>query len=510
MPAAGAAVRDHTLTSLMTHELDELVQANWNNVPVLVRVVVELGFRKRRRARMLAQQVSERVRDLIASHQESRQRPRQSTLDLYPWQERALSAWDRNDRWGIVEAVTGAGKTMLGLAAIEREVAEGGKATVLVPSVMLLNQRKKRLADYLPHLDVELLGGGHSGGHDLCDVLIATVQSGARYRISPKAGTSLLVADEVHRYGSEFYRDALEDDFDSRLGLSATWERADGLHEEILEPYFDGVVYTLDYRGAIHDGVISGFRFAMIGVSLPDDVKGEYEEARQAATRLRRRLIIDHGAPDEPFGAFMKWVQAAKHGQVPGAQRRAGFYLSAFQKQQKILAEASGKIECAAALAPAIREADGTLAFTNTVHSARSLAQMLCGQGIAARAVHSDMDANLRRQLINAFELGAISVLVAPKILDEGIDLPDADLAIIVANSASRIQLIQRMGRVLRRKDGQRLARIALLYVEDTPEDPNEGAHGVALADISEAAGALRDFRYPAQVEDVVNYLRLA
>ena len=65
----------------------------------------------------------------------------------------------------------------------------------------------------------------------------------------------------------------------------------------------------------------------------------------------------------------------------------------------------------------------------------------------------------------------------APRVLDEGVDVPAADLAVIVGASRSRRQMIQRMGRILRRKSDGRLARLAVLFVEGTVEDPAAGAH---------------------------------
>jgi superfamily II DNA or RNA helicase len=71
--------------------------------------------------------------------------------------------------------------------------------------------------------------------------------------------------------------------------------------------------------------------------------------------------------------------------------------------------------------------------------------------------------------------------VTAPQVLDEGVDVPAADLAVILASSRSRRQMIQRMGRVLRRKPERTLARFVIVHVEGTVEDPSCGAHETFL-----------------------------
>jgi superfamily II DNA or RNA helicase len=77
-----------------------------------------------------------------------------------------------------------------------------------------------------------------------------------------------------------------------------------------------------------------------------------------------------------------------------------------------------------------------------------------------------------------------LKVVCAPRILDEGIDVPEAELAIIVAASKSRRQMIQRMGRVIRLKRDGRPARILLTYVRGTSEDPAYGGHEAFLDEV--------------------------
>src|SRR5690606_499920 len=113
---------------------------------------------------------------------------------------------------------------------------------------------------------------------------------------------------------------------------------------------------------------------------------------------------------------------------------------------------------------------------------------------IRAAFTHSGLDDSERRRRLRRFENGLIDVLVAPRILDEGVDLPDVDLAVVVAAANSRRQMIQRMGRILRLKNG-RLSRLAVLYLEGTVEDPVFGAHEGFLREVLDVADDIGVFR---------------
>lgn len=501
----------HTADMIMS-----LASENWTNRQILRDLLSELSFRRSPAAERARLKISAKLNALTAST--TRASPASGLVSalsthqgnipsLYQWQQEALHAWRANGRRGIVEAVTGAGKTVLGIAAIRDELNGGGRATVVVPTIELMRQWHERLNQQLPTARVALLGGGAKSGPGSCDVLVATVHSGSSYTISPQAGSSLLVADEVHRMAADKFSLALENNFNHRLGLSATWQRNDGRHEIVLQPYFDGVVFTLDYARARRENAISDFRMALVGVQLGKAERDEYEAACMKARKYKNRLIAQFGGPSEPFDAFMKWVNAAKNGQVPGAEKLAGFYLAAFQKQRALLAESSAKLTCAEGLAPAVRASNRTLGFTSTIEAAVAINSTWSSVGLLSRTYHSKLSDSERKYVMGEFRDGRMKALVAPKVLDEGIDVPDVDLGLIMGTSHSRIQLVQRIGRVLRRKPNGAQARICLLYVIDTPEDPDRGAHEAALADIRQAADEIETFVYPNDQKEVLAFL---
>lgn len=145
-------------------------------------------------------------------------------LSLYHWQKEALEKWKAQNRQGVVEAVTGAGKTLIGIRATIEQIEEGGFVLVIVPSLELLRQWEIKLKENLPDARIGTFGSGSQVTFDDCEVIVATVNAARHWDLSPpKKENGLLIADECHRYGSECNKEALDERFTRRLGLSATY-----------------------------------------------------------------------------------------------------------------------------------------------------------------------------------------------------------------------------------------------------------------------------------------------
>jgi len=352
------------------------------------------------------------------------------------------------------------------------------------------------------------LGDGGTGSlttHDVVVAIVNTLRSGDARPIRPKG---LLVADECHRYASAFNRLALDPRFDRRLGLSATYARDDDGHLAWLDPYFGGSCYQLGYRRAITDGVAARVALALVGVRFEASERDRYDELTEVMGATAGRLTERYGVPREPYAAFMREVNAladgARHDEPATLARR---YRLAVTERRRLLAEATGKGDTLDALTPAIRSADRTIVFTQSIASSEDAARRLARRGILAGVVHSRLAMKARRHILHAFASGEISVVSAPRVLDEGIDVPAADLAVIAGASRSQRQMIQRMGRVLRRKDDGRLARFAVLFVEGTIEDPADGAHEGFLDAVTDVAGAMQRFSPTAPAHEVNEFL---
>jgi RNA polymerase primary sigma factor len=285
--------------------------------------------------------------------------------ELYRWQLDALVSWLRCGRRGVIEAVTGSGKTDVAIAAIFDALRRGRFVLVLVPSRVLMEQWHGRLLAALPDARIGRLGDSGTDRPGRCDVLVSTRHSAATYQpIPPRDAGGLLIADECHGLGGAMLRRALMRQYDERLGLTATLERADDAVTDLLVPYFGGICHRYGFEQAIGDGVCAPPRVAFVGVPLAADERDEYIATEQRLVSARHQLRAVVGMPLTPFGDFIAAVAHLAAGDAGPDGRAAREYLEVFSLRRQIVAHSRGKYELLGRLASAIKVADGTLLFT--------------------------------------------------------------------------------------------------------------------------------------------------
>jgi superfamily II DNA or RNA helicase len=182
-------------------------------------------------------------------------------------------------------------------------------------------------------------------------------------------------------------------------------------------------------------------------------------------------------------------------------------YLVRVRERRDVAATAASKLAVCEALAPALRDRR-SLVFTDTVEQAEDAARLLVAGGVAAETVHGQLTDDRRRIRLAQFRRGRLSALVAPRVLDEGIDVPAADVALVLAAFRTRRQMVQRLGRVLRLKDDGGEARLVLAVAEDTAEDPDHGGHDGFLAEVRGVALEVARFDASADPSALAGWLR--
>jgi RNA polymerase primary sigma factor len=433
---------------------------------------------------------------------------------LYGWQQEALKAWHANARRGVVEAVTGSGKTRVGIAAAFEAIRQGSKVLILVPTAELQRQWLASLRRDLPKARRGALGDGRSDSLDHVDILVSIVHSASNRETLRSHKAGLIIADECHRYAAPMFTGALQEGYAWRLGLTATYERSDGEHENLLTPYFGGVVYKLWYDRALKDEVIAPFDIALVGVDLTHTEQVNYEELSNTMFEAVRNLESYAGIPRRPFHQFIAAVATLAGSDSPSREATiARKYMRAMASRLTLLAEAKTKYHALAALKETVDGSHGTLVFTQTQESARRAQELYTAMGSKASALFSGMAKDDRKQGMEDFRSGASQILAAPRLLDEGIDVPEADLGIIVAANRSQRQMVQRLGRVIRKKADGRIGRLVVLYSTGTVEDPNvQGeeflgkvlpfARNVDFFDIKTDLDRLQDFLLQVVTDD--------
>lgn len=414
-------------------------------------------------------------------------------LELRDWQVDAFATWVERGCRGVVEAITGAGKTRLAIAAVRAALARGGRALVLVPTLDLQDQWATELRRWVPSARIGRLGGG--GDADLHDhhVVIATPHSAAAVEVDlPRGALGLLVADEAHRYGAPTWGAALRDTFGMRLALTATYERSDDGLVEVLGPYFGGVVHAYGYADAARDGVIAPFRVGLVGTALDEHEQQAYD-LHDARVKQLRAALLGHGWPRHPLEMIARaaTVVGEAQGTPPGRASKevadARAFLAALRARRDVAAQSAGKLDVVRLVAPALVDRRA-LVFTDTVEQAEQATAMLAEAGVAAEELHGGLTDKRRRIRMAQFRNGNLSCVVAPRVLDEGVDVPEAEVAVVLAAFRSRRQMVQRLGRVLRVKEDGREAALLVAYATGTREDPANGAHEDFLAEVRDVA----------------------
>ena len=333
-------------------------------------------------------------------------------------------------------------------------------------------------------------------GHD--PPLRGRVRAGAAGR--GPAGCS--IADECHGLGGATLRRAMLPQYDERLGLTATLERSDDAVTELLLPYFGGICHRYGFEQAIADGVCAPPRVAFVGVELTVEERAEYTATEQSLVDARHHLRQVRDMPLEPFGDFLAAVAHLAERDA-GADGRAAARVPrrVLQAARDRGADPAASTSCSGGLAPAIRDADGALVFTETVRAANHAINRL-DPLVSIDLITGSTARRQRREILDDLRDRKLDAVAAPRVLDEGVDVPDANLGIVMSASRTRRQMIQRMGRILRRKRPGVAARFVIMFAKDTLEDPAQRIDRDGFLDeierISEATGVFDGARFEA------------
>jgi superfamily II DNA or RNA helicase len=360
----------------------------------------------------------------------------QSNVTLRDYQRQSLDAWMANDKRGIIVLPTGSGKTVIGIKAIS---ALNTPSIVIAPTLDLVDQWRSRLKKEFK-VDVGVLGGGE---RDIKALTVSTYDSA--YIHADKLGNrfGLIIFDEVHHLAAAGYRNIAEM-FASpcRMGLTATFEREDGLHSE-LNRLVGGKVYEKRVK-ELTGTHLAPFRLEKIVVDLAKEEKEEYALNQKIFSDYLARINLTIRSPAD----FQKLVM--RSGRDPGARRA----LLARNRARDIAYNSISKV---GKLSQILREHKDGKIFIFTEHN--KLVHQISRQFLIPSITYRTPGKE-RGEILDRFKSGVYKAVVTSKVLDEGIDVPDADVGIILSGTGSGRAFIQRLGRILRKREGKE----AVLY----------------------------------------------
>jgi superfamily II DNA or RNA helicase len=371
--------------------------------------------------------------------------PLNLAVQMRRWQSEALTAWRSAGDRGVVAVVTGGGKTWFALACMLDLLKRRPDMAlvIVVPTVALLDQWVVVLTDDLgvPPEDIAMFGGGRRPTRPrLFNVMVINTARSIAPTVAAERPTFLII-DECHRAASLHNALSLRGDHVATLGLSATPERDfDDLFSEVVVPVLGSVIYRYDYPQALADRVITPFDLTNVHVPLTFDEQAKYDNlTRRLVPMFRRRERGE--AVDDRLHRLLRdraRVSTAAEMRIPAAIK----ILESHKRTKAIV-------------------------FHEQIAAADIIARILLSRGHRAAAYHSGIGQHVRQDNLRLFRRGEIDVLVTCRALDEGINVPDASLAVIVASTASTRQRIQRLGRVLRPAQGKERAQIFTVYASE-------------------------------------------
>ncbi len=377
--------------------------------------------------------------------------PFQTTLamEARPYQLEALGNWLAESSRGVVVLPTGAGKTFVAAMAIHETALW---TLAVVPTIDLLRQWRAALAAALS-LDETEIGVFGGGEKEIKPITIITYDSAALYPRELRH-FGLLIFDECHHLPAPTYRLIAESAFTPlRLGLSATPERGDMAHAE-LDDLIGTEVYRRSPAELTEGRFLAQYCEERINIELaPEDATRYQEQRRIYRAFLQRRRIVIH-SPEE-FQQKIIYLSARD------AEARAA--MLAWREARTIAMNAPAKYAEIERLLQLHAE-DQLILFSEYNPVVAEISRRFCLPSITHKTPTEE-----RRTILERFRSGQYSKLATGRVLNEGVDVPDCRVAIIVSGNSTKREYIQRLGRILRPKEGQ-----ALLYelvTNDTTEE---------------------------------------
>ncbi len=362
-----------------------------------------------------------------------------------PYQTAAVEAWRANERCGVIVLPTGAGKTHAATMAIEMC---GRQTLVVVPTLDLMNQWYDLLISTFD-AEIGLIGGGF---YEIGAITVTTYASAFRHQERLGDQFGLVIFDECHHLPSEGYKYAAEFALAPfRLGLSATPERsdeADALLEEIVGKF----VFRLEAQELAGE-YLADYIVERIEVDLSDAERLAYQRERDVYTNFRR-------AKNLPFGQE-GWRMFLIHSAKSEDGRRA---MKAYRNYKKIALGTDSKLHVLQDLLVRHRN-DRVLIFT----AENEMVYKISNDYLIPAITH-ETNVKERKFWLDAFNKGEVLALATSKVLNEGVNIPDANVAIILSGSGSSREHIQRLGRILRKK-GDKQAILYEVVARNTTEE---------------------------------------
>jgi superfamily II DNA or RNA helicase len=368
-------------------------------------------------------------------------------LSLRSYQKKAIENWINAGKKGCIILPTGSGKTIIAIKLIE---IINSPTLIVVPTLDLMEQWTRFLSKYFQTIEIGNIGGGIS---NITGITVSTYDSAFIRSSFIGNKFAFVIFDEVHHLAAPGYRNIAEQFISPyRLGLTATYEREDNLHLDFPR-LVGGIVYQSSVNELAKDKHIASFIVEKRYVKLLPEEEIEYHKNYDQYLSYLQKLGLRYGQI-----GFQKLIM------ISGKNQYARNALLARNKALDIALNSESKIE---ELRKILIENPHMKTIIFTQHN--KLVYLISNKFLIPFITHKSSKQE-REDALNGFRGGRYRVLVTSKVLDEGVDVPDAELGIIVSGTGSKREFIQRLGRLLRTKPNNKNAKLIEIISSGTSE----------------------------------------
>jgi superfamily II DNA or RNA helicase len=351
-----------------------------------------------------------------------------------------LQRWSKSSFQGIAEYPTGFGKTYTAIRAIIGMISRKGikKAMVVVPTITLKEQWEKELAKKKVKIaEVYVINSAIKEIHDV----------------------DLLILDEVHRYAAETFKEIfVQTTYKYILGLTATLEREDGLHDIILQ-YMD-VFDRISIEEALENGWISPYKIFNVAVPFNQEDLVAYTKADKGFKYYA--MLMGRGMT--AFKTAQQWIKSNDSAE----KGKAAAYFNSMRARKRICLNNVNKVHATKTIIEALPERNG-LTFSADTKFADLIQDAL---GDISMTFHSKIGKKDQEHVMKRFKdkRTKIRILNTCKALNEGLDVPECSLGVVAGSNSTKLTFIQQLGRTVRKVPGKE-AYFVNLYTPNTQEE---------------------------------------
>lgn len=386
-------------------------------------------------------------------------------LELRKYQKNAIAAWVKNNNRGIFQMATGTGKTKTSLAAVTKilDVYYSNQfkcgLVVVVPYVVLLEQWLEDLKEFqisaiacyesknkwLPRVEenIRLFNENVRDKLFLITTTKTLISSDFQRCIATIKGDYIFLADEMHHLTSDMMRQSLPQNAKYRLGLSATlMTKYNSAKMEELKAYFGGIIYEYSMKEAIETDCLTRYFYYPIYVELTDEEKSDYYEVSK---KISKAMMLAGNDLDDDDNIPLKAL---------------------LSQRGRILASASNKLIKLKEMAPQFKDKANLIIYcgdkieSNVKYIDKVYEIVNNEEGIISAKFTAEENPQQRRDILDLFGKKVIQALIAIRCLDEGVDIPQLETAIIMSSGTNPKEFIQRRGRILRKAAGKQYSYI--------------------------------------------------